>query len=284
MKWLRRAGWAAVLLGALAYLGGVAYLYFRQGTIIYLPTREVSNTPRDYGIAHEQLRLPVKRRGGATESISAWWLPAPAPNGMAILFLHGNARNMGARGNAEKVAALAKAGFNLLTIDYRGYGQSDGAFPDEASLYEDARAALDELARRAPDPGRRILHGHSLGGAVAIELALRRPEFAAAFIEASFTSMLDMSTRNRLFRLLPIDTLLTERFDSAAKIGGLRLPVLFIHGTRDERVPHTMSMALFARAPEPKALILVENGAHSNLHDSPQYAQAYRTLLDMAKK
>ena len=284
MKWLRRAGWAAVLLGALAYLGGVAYLYFRQGTIIYLPTREVSNTPRDYGIAYEQLRLPVKRRGGATESISAWWLSAPAPNGMAILFLHGNARNMGARGNAEKVAALAKAGFNLLTIDYRGYGQSDGAFPDEASLYEDARAALDELARRAPDPGRRILHGHSLGGAVAIELALRRPEFAAAFIEASFTSMLDMSTRNRLFRLLPIDTLLTERFDSAAKIGGLRLPVLFIHGTRDERVPHTMSMALFARAPEPKALILVENGAHSNLHDSAQYAQAYRMLLDMAKK
>ena len=284
MKWLRHAGWAAVLLGALAYLGGAAYLYFRQGTVIYLPTREVSNTPRDYGIAHEQLRLPVKRRGGATESISAWWLPAPAPNGMAILFLHGNARNMGARGNAEKVAALAKAGFNLLTIDYRGYGQSDGAFPDEASLYEDARAALDELARRAPDPGRRILHGHSLGGAVAIELALRRPEFAAAFIEASFTSMLDMSTRNRLFRLLPIDTLLTERFDSAAKIGGLRLPVLFIHGTRDERVPHTMSMALFARAPEPKALILVENGAHSNLHDSAQYAQAYRTLLDMAKK
>ena len=284
MKWLRRAGWAAVLLGALAYLGGAAYLYFRQGTVIYLPTREVSNTPRDYGIAYEQLRLPVKRRGGATESISAWWLPAPAPNGMAILFLHGNARNMGARGNAEKVAALAKAGFNLLTIDYRGYGQSDGAFPDEASLYEDARAALDELARRAPDPGRRILHGHSLGGAVAIELALRRPEFAAAFIEASFTSMLDMSTRNRLFRLLPIDTLLTERFDSAAKIGGLRLPVLFIHGTRDERVPHTMSMALFARAPEPKALILVENGAHSNLHDSAQYAQAYRMLLDMAKK
>ena len=284
MKWLRQAGWAAVLLGALAYLGGVAYLYFRQGTIIYLPTREVSNTPRDYGIAHEQLRLPVKRRGGATESISAWWLPAPAPNGMAILFLHGNARNMGARGNAEMVAALARAGFNLLTIDYRGYGQSDGAFPDEASLYEDARAALDELARRAPDPGRRILHGHSLGGAVAIELALRRPEFAAAFIEASFTSMFDMSTRNRLFRLLPIDTLLTERFDSAAKIGGLRLPVLFIHGTRDERVPHTMSMALFARAPEPKALILVENGAHSNLHDSAQYAQAYRMLLDMAKK
>ena len=284
MKWLRQAGWAAVLLGALAYFGGAAYLYFRQGTIIYLPTREVSNTPRDYGIAHEQLRLPVKRRGGATESISAWWLPAPAPNGMAILFLHGNARNMGARGNAEKVAALAKAGFNLLTIDYRGYGQSEGAFPDEASLYEDARAALDELARRAPDPGRRILHCHSLGGAVAIELALRRPEFAAAFIEASFTSMLDMSTRNRLFRLLPIDTLLTERFDSAAKIGGLRLPVLFIHGTRDERVPHTMSMALFARAPEPKALILVENGAHSNLHDSAQYAQAYRMLLDMAKK
>ena len=284
MKWLRRAGWAAVALIALAYFGGAAYLYFRQGAIIYLPTRELSNTPRDYGVAHEPLRLPVKRRGGATETISAWWLPAPAPNGMSILFLHGNARNMGARGNAEKVVALAKAGFNLLTIDYRGYGQSDGASPDEASLYEDAGAALDELARRAPDPGKRILHGHSLGGAVAIELALRRPEFAAVFIEASFTSMLDMSTQNRLFRLLPVDTLLTERFDSAAKVGGLRLPVLFIHGTRDERVPHTMSKALFARASEPKALILVDKGAHSNLHESPQYAQAYRMLLDMAKQ
>lgn len=285
--WLKRSAITLAALIVLAWSAASAYIYFKQGSIVYLPTRELVRTPQDAGLAFEDLRLPVKRASGNTEQIHAWWLPAPAQaaNGMSVLFLHGNARNMGALSNTDKVAALARAGFNVLTLDYRGYGASDGDVPYEAALYEDTAVALEEFKRRAPDASKRILHGHSMGGAVAIDLAAKRPrEFIAAFIESTFTSMLDMSTLNPLYRALPVDTLLTERFESARKIGGLKLPVLFIHGTHDARIPPAMSQQLFGLAAQPKSMILVPGATHNNLHTFPEYANAYRLLLEMAKK
>ena len=282
---LRRAALIPGLILALAWAGASGFLYFKQGQIVYLPSRDWVKTPKDAGLAFEDFRIDVSRANGKRETLNAWWLPAPTPNGMSVLFLHGNARNMAAVGNVDKITSLARAGFNVMTLDYRGYGKSDGAAPYEAALYEDANAALDAFARRAPDASRRILHGHSLGGAVAIELALQRSTaFAAAFIEASFSSMLDMSTINPLYRALPVDTLLTERFESARKISALKLPVLFIHGTADQRIPHAMSQQLYARAPDPKTLLLVKHATHNNLHTFPDYANAYRLLLEMVKK
>ena len=298
--WLKRGALALAALIALAWSGASAYVYFKQGSIVYLPTREFVKTPRAAGLTFEDLRLTVKRANGASEQIHAWWLPAVTgaagttgatagaigvTNGMSVLFLHGNARNIGAATNTDKIVSLARAGFNVLTLDYRGYGKSDGDAPYEAAVYEDASAALDELIRRAPDAGRRVLHGHSMGGAVAIDLAAKRPrEFAAAFIEATFTSMLGMSTLNPVYRALPVDTLLTERFESMQKIGGLTLPVLFIHGSADQRIPQRMSQQLYERAPQPKTLIVVNGAMHNNLHTFPEYASAYRLLLEMVQK
>lgn len=285
LHWLRRSAVAIAVLTGLAWSSASLYVYFKQRSMVYLPTRDWVKTPQEAGLAFEHFRLPVKRASGALETISVWWLPAPAANGMNVLFLHGNARNMGAATNTDKITALARAGFNVLTLDYRGYGKSDGDAPYEAALYEDTAVGLEEFKRRAPDASRRILHGHSMGGAVAIDLAAKHGrEFAAAFIEASFSSMLDMSTVNPLYRLLPIDTLLTERFESMRKVATLKLPVLFIHGTADQRIPHGMSRQLYGRAPEPKTMLLVNGATHNNLHTFPDYAVAYRLLLEMAKK
>ncbi|MBL8379858.1 MAG: alpha/beta fold hydrolase [Burkholderiales bacterium] len=285
-RWATRVAQGVLALLLLAWTGGAAFVHFGQGRIIYLPTREVQKTPRDLGLQFEELRLAVPGADGSRETIAAWWIApgalADAQAGKAVLFLHGNSRNMGATANLEKVATLAREGFAVLTIDYRGFGASDGERPSETRIYADADAALDEFKRRVPDARKRILHGHSLGGAVAIDLAARRPEFAAVFIEASFTSMLDMSTGNPLYRLLPIDTLLTERFESAAKLSRVSLPVLFMHGTADARVPAAMSLSLHAAARSPKALHIVEGALHNNLHTLPQYQQAYRALLAMA--
>ena len=289
-RWLRRGAITLTALAALAWSGASVFLYLKQGSIIYLPTREWIKTPKDAGLAFEDFRIAVMRAGGVRETVNAWWLPAVASatvtaNGMSVLFLHGNARNMGATSNADKVIALARAGFNVMTLDYRGYGKSDGDAPYEAALYEDADAALGEFMRRAPDAAKRILHGHSMGGAVAIDLASKHPrEFSAAFIEATFSGMLDMSTVNPLYRLLPVDTLLTERFESAQKIANFKLPVLFIHGNADQRIPHSMSQTLYARAHEPKSILLVNGATHNNLHTFPDYANAYRLLLGMTQK
>jgi pimeloyl-ACP methyl ester carboxylesterase len=274
MKLLRRALLALLVLALLGYGAITAYVYEQQGHIIYAPTRTLEKSPRDYGLAFEALRLTVNRATGVSEAIAGWWVPAPHPNGRSLLFLHGNARNIGAPYNTQKIVLLANAGFNVLAIDYRGYGLSDGDRPYEAALYEDAGAALDELERREPDAKKRLIHGHSLGGAVAIELALRRPEAAALIAESTFDSMLGMSTVQAAYRLLPVDLILTERFDSIDKVPGLKLPVLFIHGSADPLVPVRMSERLFAAAPQPKRLVIVPGAHHSDLHEYPQYRDA----------
>ncbi|HEY4371443.1 MAG TPA: alpha/beta fold hydrolase [Burkholderiales bacterium] len=280
MKWLRRGLATLAAVAMLAYGGITAYVYEKQGQIVYLPTHAIARTPRDYGLAYEELHLQVHRATGVTEKITAWWIPAPHPNGVSELFLHGNAVNMGARLNVEKVVALAQGGFNVLTIDYRGFGSSEGDRPYEAALYEDARAALDELERREPDLHKRLIHGHSLGGAVAIDLALHRPEAQALFIESSFDSMLGMSTVRAAYRLLPIDLILTERFDSINKVTQIKLPVLYIHGTTDPLIPAKMGERLYAAsASSDKRLLLVAGGVHSNLHTFPQYLPALRALM-----
>jgi pimeloyl-ACP methyl ester carboxylesterase len=283
LKWFKRVLAALLVLVLLAYGGVTAYVYAKQGQIVYLPTRTVDKTPDDYGIAYEEKRLSVKRATGATEKITSWWLRSPRPNGISLLFLHGNARNMGS--NLGKMAALTQAGFNVLAIDYRGYGSSDGERPYEAALYEDAGAALDELKRREPDIKRRIIHGHSMGGAIAIDLAMRRPEAAALFIESSFDSMVGMSTVRAAYRLLPIKLILTERFDSIDKVTQVKLPVLYMHGTADPVIPSVMSERLYrATASADKRLLLVDRGIHSNLHTFPQYFPALRDLARVEQR
>jgi fermentation-respiration switch protein FrsA (DUF1100 family) len=277
VKVFKRVGLALLVLLVLAYAGISVYVYEKQGQIVYLPTRTVDKTPDDYGIFYEEKKLSVRRAGGQTEKITSWWLRAKQPNGISLLFLHGNARNMGA--NLGKMAALSQAGYNVLAIDYRGYGSSEGDRPYEAALYEDANAALDELKRREPDIKRRLIHGHSMGGAVAIDLAMHRPEAAALFIESSFDSMYGMSTVRAAYKLLPIRLILTERFDSIDKINQIKLPVLFMHGTVDPVVPTRMSELLFAASTSPdKRLLLIDKGIHSNLHTFPQYFPALREL------
>jgi pimeloyl-ACP methyl ester carboxylesterase len=280
MKCARRALAALALLALLCYGGITAYVYAKQGQIVYIPTRTIEHTPQEYGLAYEELHLPVKRAVGTTEKITAWWIPAPQPNGISELFLHGNARNMSTRLNLEKMAALAHAGFNVLAIDYRGYGSSDGDRPYEAALYEDAGAALDELERREPDLRKRLIHGHSLGAAVAIDLAVRRPEAVALLAESGFDSMLGMSTVRAAYKLLPINLILTERFDSIDKVTQLKLPVLYMHGTNDPLIPAAMSDRLYgATPPGDKRLLLIAGGVHSNLHTFPQYIPAVRALV-----
>lgn len=279
MKLFKRLLLVLLGLAVLGYAGITGYVYTKQGQIVYLPTHTIDKTPRDYGLAFEDVSLSVKRASGGTETIRGWWVPSPSPKGYSTLFLHGNARNMGAPSNAQKVAALAKAGFNVLAIDYRGYGLSEGDRPYEAAFYEDANAALDELERREPDIKKRVVHGHSLGGAVAIDLMVKRPEARALIVESSFDSMLGMSTIKAAYRLLPVSLILTERFDSIAKVPALKLPVLFMHGTADPLIPERMSEHLFAAVPGEKHLVIVQGGHHSDLHQFPQYKEALWNFL-----
>lgn len=132
--------------------------------------------------------------------------------------------------------------------------------------YDDAEAAWSYLTQTLNmDVGNIIVFGHSLGGAIAIDLATQHPEMAGLIVEGSFTSMLDMSHRTKNFGFLPIDWILTQRFDSLQKTKRLTMPVLYVHGTDDDIVPPDMSERLYAATPSPKELLLVPGAGHMDV-------------------
>jgi len=190
----------------------------------------------------------------------------------ALLWFHGNAENIGY--NLEHLRMLATIGVNILAVDYRGYGKSEGS-PDEAGVYHDADAAYDYLLKqrhiRAEDV---IIYGHSLGGAVAVDLASRRP-CGGLVVQSSFTSARAMA--RRMFRLPLIEYAAKSRFDSLEKIREVHAPILIVHGTRDETVPFEMGEQLFRAAPQPKRFYPIAGAGHNDLMEVG--GQAYLACL-----
>jgi hypothetical protein len=177
------------------------------------------------------------------------------------LVFNGNGGNRSLR--APLAAALARMGLAVLLFDYRGYGGNPG-HPTEAGLAADARAALDYLSGRPEvDPARVVYFGESLGAAVALRLATERPP-AALVLRSPFSSLAEVGQLH--YPLVPVSLLLRDRYDSAALAGRLAAPLLVVAGDRDRIVPAGHSRRLFAAAPQPKRLVVLE-GADHNDHD-----------------
>jgi pimeloyl-ACP methyl ester carboxylesterase len=244
-----------------AGLHGCAWLDLKQRQFIFQPTEEITGTPADFGFAFEELWLPVPQ--APPQRLHAWWIPASQPDAPVVLYLHGNGWNIG--DSAYNTARLRRIGFSVLAIDYRGFGRSGGRFPSEAQVYEDAQVGWDHLKTRHADAKRRFVYGHSLGGAVAIDLAARNPDVGGLIIESGFTSIHDLAREVHGLGLLPLDWLLTQRFDSLGKIGSITMPVLFLHGSADATVPVSMGERLHAAAPQPKTLMLFPDAGHSSI-------------------
>ena len=176
-----------------------------------------------------------------------------------MLVFHGNAGNIGDR--VLHAELLTAAGFDVLLFDYRGYGNSGGR-PDEQGTYRDARAALRWLLSR-PDVDRaRLLYlGESLGGAVALELALEHPPAGLVLLSA-FTSVRDMARRH--YGVIP-NAVVPDAYPSLRLIGALRAPLLVLHGEDDMIVPLEHGRALFDAAPEPKRLHVVRGAGHNDV-------------------
>lgn len=262
---MKTAAWTRTLLysaiaGALVYLGLCAYMWDTQLDHIFEPTSAIQTTPDRLGMRFEDLRIPVGS-GKDSGELQAWWIPALQAKAQTLLYLHGNDRNISA--NLEHAQRLHDFGYNVLLPDYRGYGNSSGGQPSEAGVYQDAEASWQYLVgQRGIRPGQLFIYGHSLGGAIAIELALHHPEAAGLITEGTFTSIADMGKRR--YPLLPVDWLLNQRFDSLQMISRIRIPVLLIHGTWDRVVPVQMAQQLYAAAAQPKQLVLIPGGEHEN--------------------
>ena len=193
-----------------------------------------------------------------------------------LLWFHGNAENIGY--GLGQMKTLASLGLNILAVDYRGYGRSEG-HPSEAGVYRDADAAYEYLLheRHFPPEGI-IIYGHSLGGAVAINLASRRP-CGALIVQSSFTTVRDMA--RQMFAVPLIAYAASSRFDSLDRIRRVSAPVLIVHGTQDDVVPFAMGEQLFAAARQPKHFFAVEGAGHNDVLETggESYLACLRTLV-----
>jgi len=202
--------------------------------------------------------------------IHAWWIPARGAK-LATLHLHGNGGNITHRTIAAM--GIRQAGSSVLLLDYRGYGRSEGS-PSEKGLYKDADAAYGWLKQRSPGI---VIHGESLGSAVAVDLAARQP-CNGVVLEAPFTSAADVA-----HRVLPyLGPMVVRSFNTMSKIGRLRVPIFVLHGTRDEIIDFSMGKALYEAAPRPKRFWAVEGAGHNDIQwvAGPDYTAHLKAFYD----
>ncbi|MBS3821557.1 MAG: alpha/beta hydrolase [Phycisphaerae bacterium] len=244
-RWLLRR----VISLAIIFAGVLVLLTLFQSRFVYHPRRDLESTPEEVGLNYQDVQLTA----ADGVKLHGWWVPHPSPRA-TVLLLHGNAGNISHR--TDLLRFLHECGVDVLIIDYRGYGRSEGK-PTENGTYADAMAAwrylLDE---RGVSPGRIVLHGRSLGGAVATWLAMQ-VEPAGLIVESSFTSARDMASQ-----VLPVFPTFLVRFkyNSINRIGEIDCPLLVIHSRDDDLVPHEQGRRLYEAARQPKRFVELEGG------------------------
>ncbi|EIK98285.1 hypothetical protein PMM47T1_03439 [Pseudomonas sp. M47T1] len=266
-----------LVLAALPY--GCSRLAYKERELLYSIQPGTASWFSGLPAGVQQMNIPLDN----TQHLHAWWWPAAQKNAPAALYLHGTRWNLTAQ--VRRITELRSLGFSVLAIDYRGFGDSPGGLPSEASVYEDAQVAWQRLVQLQPDAGKRFIYGHSLGGAIAVDLARRLagqqgPQAAGLIIESTFTDLGDAAAAVA-HTSLPVRWIMSEKYDSIDKIGNVGVPVLIVHGTDDRYVPPRFSQALYDAAHGPKQLLLVPGATHLNSMTlgSADYARALHQLF-----
>lgn len=231
----------------------------------FYPDARTWSAPAQYGVTAQDVEL----RAADGSRLHAWFLPVPAGTTArgTVLHLHGNAANVS--NHLPLVAWMPAQGFNVLMLDYRGFGRSEGK-PTLAGVVDDAAVALAYLRTRpGVDAQRLIVYGQSLGGATALRLLARDAQgVRLGVIEAAFsgyrTIARDAAASTPLALVVPLvaGSLPPTEDDPIVALAKIRVPLIFVHGTRDRVIPAAHSEALHAAAAADAQLWLVPDGEH----------------------
>ncbi|MGH7495850.1 MAG: alpha/beta hydrolase [bacterium] len=241
---------------ALLLVIGVSLRLFERH-LVFFPSKYPSGfwEPNLLGLQVQEVWLTTSD----DTKIHAWFVAQDSACANVVM-AHGNAGNLSDR--VEWLELLHQnVPANFMMFDYRGYGRSEGT-PSEEGCYRDAEAAHDWLRQEFPDLPI-IAHGHSLGGAVMIELANRRT-VQGLIIESSFTDARDMA--RLMFGPLPVYWLTGMKWASIDKVARLKMPKLFIHGDRDRVIPYALGQKLYAHAAEPKQFVTLRDTDHNDTY------------------
>jgi len=242
--------------GLAFYVLLVAALYLNQRQIMYHPDQRVPD-PAAAGLADMSVQRIETADG---YRLLAWWRPPADSSRPTIVFFHGNAGNLGNR--ARQAREFLDAGLGLLLVTWR-YNAGAGGEPSEQALLNDGRAALDFVAAQGIPERRIVLHGESLGSGVAVAMAVER-DIGGLVLVYPYSSVTDVAEDR--FWFAPVRMLIKDDFDSVARIGKVRAPILVIHGERDTVIPVRFARRLFAAAREPKEGHFLPEGTHANLY------------------
>ena len=199
-----------------------------------------------------------------------------------LLYLHGARWNV--VGSAWRIERMRELGFNVVALDYRGFGKSDADNPSEDKAYEDAQAAWAWMAQKYPNQPR-LIFGHSLGGAIAIDLATKVSDERGTMVEGTFTSIPDVFSTLK-WGWLPVGWMISQRFDASSKVAKIGSPLLVVHGTEDRVILPELGKRLYDAALEPKRFELVQGGSHHNTNSigQAQYREAIKGLFALELK
>ncbi len=256
------------VLGLLAFN---IWFYFQQPGMVFYPYSELKSTPADWGLEYEDVQLTTSDNN----AVHGWYLPAKNSN-QVVLFFHGNAGNISHRGDSLEI--FHRLGLNVLIIDYRGYGNSQGE-ESEQGFYLDAKAAWQYLTeQRGYKAEDIIIFGRSMGGAVATHLA-SQVQPGALILESTFSSVKDMAAM-----VMPVISKLVYLrydFDTENKISQVKSPLLVLHSPGDEVVPYPLGVKVYNAANSPRYFYEL-HGSHNDgfIESQPGYSQAIASFLE----
>ena len=237
-------------------------MYFQQPQMIFFPMGELGQTPEQWGLDYEDVRLTTED----AVQLHGWYIPRQGAE-QVLLFFHGNAGNISHRG--ESVKLFHRLGVNVFIIDYRGYGQSTGN-PGEQGLYRDAAAAwrfLTEEKKFAADDV--IIFGRSLGGAVAANLAAN-VQARGLILESTLSSAQDFA--RAVFRILSRLVVIRYDFNTTAMLERVHYPVLVLHSPDDEIMPFHLGRKVYDAANQPRQFVHMRGDHNSGFYASqPEY-------------
>jgi len=244
-----------------------------EDKFIFHPSAEIVLTPRHVGLEFQDLFFTT----ADGVRLNGWFIQHREAD-LTLVWFHGNAGNIGHR--VENIRLLHdKLRINIFIFDYRGYGRSEGHI-SEAGTYRDGVAALEFVGKQLGVKSENlILFGRSLGAAVAAEMASRF-DSRALILETPFVSIREMA--KSVFPLLPIGSLLQTRYDNLEKIAKIKVPLLVLHGDRDEVIPYEHGRRVFNAAPEPKYFYTISGASHNDTYivGGDAYFQRLRSFIE----
>lgn len=250
MKWL-------VVAAVVVYAVIVAAMYVGQRGLVF-PLRPERTAPAQAGFPEAQEHILTTQDG---ERLVSWLRPPAGPSKPLFLMFLGNGDNLGVI--APRLREMTEDGSGVLAVAYRGYSGSTGS-PSEAGLMQDAEAAYRFAASVVP-ANRIVLFGYSLGSGVAVPLASRH-ETAALVLFAPFSSAAAIA--QAAYPWLPVRFLMKDQFRSIDVVGKLKVPILVVHGERDEVVPISFGRELYAAISAPKRFVALPHANHFSLFEN----------------